>query len=186
MATASVRCNARAGRPRNGHGPVTPIDRYSLEPHSGPYESWPTTSILRVDGQRSAARAPGFQIEAQYATALGDLLITSYDCPFEESNSFVLVDASLRIRARAQLLVPYSTYLLHEHWPIDDVTLGLHYHEAVFYTLHVVPPGGWLRRKPRLRLRPRPAWKSDARMVEAYERLQAKLTDIAASRATWS
>lgn len=162
---------------------MTPIDRYSLKPHSGPYESWPTTSVLRVDGQPTAARVPGFQIEAQYATALGDLLITSYDCPFEESNSFVLLDASLRIVGRTQLLVPYSTYLLHEHWPIDDATLGLHYHEALFYTLRVVPPARWLRRKPRLRLRSRVAWRSDARMVEAYERLQASLAAIAASRA---
>jgi hypothetical protein len=159
---------------------VIPIDRYRLQPHDGPYKSWPTTSLLRVDGQQTGARVPGYVIEAQYESSLGDLLITSFDCPFEESNSFVLLDQAYSLIAQTELLVPYSSFLLHEHWVIDASTIGLHYHEAIVYTLRILPPMAWLNGKPRLRLRRRLAWRRNARMREAYDRLQAALAEIAA------
>jgi hypothetical protein len=160
---------------------VIRIDRYSLEAHAGPYKSWPTTSLLRVDGRQTGARVPGYVIEAQYESPLGDLLITSFDCLFEESNSFVLLDQAYSVVTQTELLVPYSTFLLHEHWVIDASTIGLHYHEAMFYTLRILPPLAWLNGKPRLRLRRRLAWWQDARMREAHDRLQAALAEIAAS-----
>jgi hypothetical protein len=154
---------------------VTPIDRYSLEPHTGPYSSWPLTSILRVNEQVTEARVPGYFIEAQYESNLGNILITSYECPFEESNTFLLLDHSHGIVARAELCIPYDTFLLHEHWPVDESTIVLHYHENTFYTLHVLPSGSWLRRKPRLRLRRELSWRKDERMSEAHARLQLTL-----------
>ena len=157
---------------------MKPIDRYGLEPHAGPYASWPTTSVLRVDGKQTPTRVPGFVIEAQYAASIGDVLITSFDCPFEESNAFVLLDEAHSIIAQASLIVPYASFLLHEHWVIDDWTLGLHYHEGLFYTLRVIPRGSWLRTTPELRLQRQTAWRRDARMVEAYDRLKESSSDV--------
>jgi hypothetical protein len=157
---------------------VTPIDRYSLEPHTGPYDSWPLDSALRVNGVLTQARVPGCVVEAQYETILGDILVTSHDCPFEESNTFVLLDSSHAIVSRAELGIPYDSFLLHEHWPADASTIGLHYHESTFYTLQVLAPGGLLGRKPRLKLRRCVAWKKDARMPEAHARLQVQLSEI--------
>lgn len=160
---------------------MTPIDRYRLETHSGPYESWPPDSVLLVDGRRTTTRIAGYEIEAQYRTPLGDLVVTSYDCPFEESNAFTLLDASFAVLAKAELGIPYDTFLLHEHWPIDACTLALHYQERIFYTLQIRAGGGLLARKPRLRLSRKHAWRRVPRMVEAHDRLQASLARIGTS-----
>lgn len=157
---------------------MTPIDGYNLEPHIGPYSSWPLTSILRVNGQVTEARVPGYFIEAQYESNLGNILITSYECPFEESNTFLLLDHSHGIVARAELGIPYDSFLLHEHWPVDESTIRLHYHENAFYTLQVLPSGSWLRRKHHFRLRRELIWRKDERMSEANARLQQQLADI--------
>lgn len=157
---------------------MTPIDRYSLEPHTGPYSSWPLDSPLRVNGVLTQSRVPGYVVEAQYESSLGDILITSYDCPFEESNTFVLLGSAQVVVSRAELVVPYGSFLLHDHWPVDASTIGLHYHGATFYTLHVLAPAGLLGRKPRLKLRRCLAWRQDARMSEAHARLQKMLAEI--------
>src|SRR5690606_16805166 len=101
--------------------------------------------------------------------------VTSFDSPFEESNSFVLLDADHRCAAEAQLLAPYESFLLHEHWAVDTHTLALHYHGQQFYFLHLQPPLGWWRRRPRLRVRRCLTWKSEPRMVASHERLQRSL-----------
>lgn len=159
---------------------MTPLQSFGLVPHEGPYERWPLESTLVVDGRPSAGRVPGYVVEAQYRTPLGDLLITSWDCPFEESNSFLLLDAAQRVQARAALAVPYGSYLLQAHWPVDALTLVLHYSGPLFYTLSVLPAAGWLRGRPRLRLQRVLAWQRDARMRRSHERLQASLAAIAA------
>jgi hypothetical protein len=133
---------------------------------------------LRVNGVLTRARVPGYVVEAQYETNLGDILVTSYDCPFEESNTFVLLDGSHAIVSRVELGVPYDSFLLHEHWPTDASTIGLHYHESTFYTLQVLAPGGLRGRKPRLKLRRCVAWRQDARMSDAHARLRKQLSEI--------
>lgn len=157
---------------------MTPIDRYHLPAQAGTAQETPLTSALWVGGRPTGEHVPGCAIEAQYATPLGDLLVTSYDCPFEESNSFVLLDAAARTVARADLAVPYGSFLLNEHWPLDETTLVLHYHERLFYTLAVAPAGRWLVRRPRLRLRRQHRWQADARMAQAHARLQQRLAEI--------
>ena len=42
----------------------------------------------------------------------------------------------------AELGVPYDSFLLNEHWAIDEYTIGLHFQEELFYTLQVVNPQG--------------------------------------------
>jgi hypothetical protein len=156
------------------------LQRYSLAPHEGPYASWPLRSLLQIDDRPSVTQVPGYVIEAQYQTPLGDLLITSWDCPFEEANSFVLLDAAQRIQAQAELAVPYGSFLLHAHWPVDAQTLILHYHNQLFYTLRIQPATGWLRRSPRLRLGRVAAWRQDARMCQSYDHLRAERARLAA------
>lgn len=157
---------------------MRPIARLALEKHTGPYEKWPLKSRLVIDGALSEHRIPGFVIDAQYETEFGLLVITSYDCLFEESNSFSLLDASFRIVASASLGAPYASFLLDEHWPVDASTLALHYYQDDFFTLHIAPPGGFWRRRPRLVLRRYLDWRSNARMVESSERMHAQLDDI--------
>ena len=107
---------------------MEPIHEFSLATHDGPYEQWPErTPLLRL-GQPTGAQLQGYVIEAQYRCAHGIVIITSHDFPFEESNDFFLLSDEYTLLAHAQLSVPYGSYLLHAHWPIDAVQLRLHYH----------------------------------------------------------
>lgn len=157
---------------------MQPITRFALEAHAGPYDRWPATTALLADGLPTGARVPGYVIDAQFATPLGTLLVTSYDCPFEEANTFLLLDDAHRIVARTDLGAMYASWLLAGCWPTSATSLALHYHQDLFHDLDLLPPGGWWRRRPRLRLRRRDDWRADARMVAARDALQVRLADI--------
>ncbi len=64
------------------------VAAYILERGSEPSPTRP----LIVDGEASGQRVPGYVIDAQYRCAAGTLLVTSFDCLFEESNTFLLLD----------------------------------------------------------------------------------------------
>ncbi|MPV71574.1 hypothetical protein GD429_38755 [Burkholderia sp. BE17] len=95
--------------------------RFSLETHSGAYDSWPTRSCLIVDGTRSNLPVAGYIVQRQYETAAGYLLITNFDCPFEEAVSFVLIARDLsRVLAERTIAVTYSSvHLVDVAW-IDE------------------------------------------------------------------
>jgi hypothetical protein len=57
------------------------IKSFTLEQHSGPYETWPGRTRLFVNGDDAGTKASGFIIEAQYECEQGYILITSQDCP---------------------------------------------------------------------------------------------------------
>ena len=91
---------------------MMPIDRFSLETHEGPYEKWPVKSRLFLDGQPTRIKLPGYQLLCQYETADGYILITDYDCPFEESTHFALVSKTLRLKSCRMVGWMYETYIL--------------------------------------------------------------------------
>ena len=155
--------------------------RFSLAKHVGPYEHWPVKTALLCDGVPTGTQIEGYVIEAQYRCAHGHLLITSFDCPFEEANSFTLLDDRFQVLAEAKLGVMYGSFLLNDHWPLDRHTLQLHYDTRRFYRLHIVPPGGLLRRRHRLRLtRDDRAWPGDARALASVRDLEARLAAVRA------
>ena len=153
---------------------MTPTQRYSLASPSGVGAQALGSAALLDAGRATGVKVSGCLIEAQYATPLGTLLITSYDCPFEEANSFVLLDERHAELARAALGAPYASFLLLEHWPVDALTLALHYAPDVFYTLRIAPPQGW-RRTLRLQLQAQTDWAQDARMRASCELRQARV-----------
>jgi hypothetical protein len=113
------------------------ISAFSLESHAGPYETWPRRTRLYFNGEFTGVSIPGFIIEAQYQLARGFLLITSQDCPFEESNDFLLLDSQFKQLAHNELLVPYGSFLLHAHWPESQNSWLLHYHESLIFRLSI-------------------------------------------------
>ncbi len=121
---------------------MEPILEFSLASHDGPYDQWPDRTPLLRNGQPTGARLQGYVLEAQYRCVHGIVLITSYDCPFEESNDFYLLSDEYTLLAHTQLVVPYGSYLLHAHWPVDAARLRLHYHARLIYTLSIIPPSG--------------------------------------------
>jgi hypothetical protein len=131
---------------------LTPITRYSLANHEGEYNDWPLTTLLIIDGVPSTYRVPGYVLDAQYQWNDNVVLITSWDCPFEESYDFLLLDREHTIVSRKSLGAPYGTYLLHGEWPHDDLSIRLHFYEHRFYTLSIRQPTGMFRRKLSLHL----------------------------------
>ena len=89
-----------------------PIDRFALQTHPGPYQSWPGHSRLIVDGELLRTAVPGYVLLRQFALPDGYLLITDFDCPFEESTSFVLLNAQLWVLSHRTLGGMYASYLL--------------------------------------------------------------------------
>ncbi len=157
--------------------------RFALETHAGPYERWPSSSRLIVDGTPVDARVPGYVIDAQYRTPFGTLLVTSFDCPFEESSCFLLLDEALRIVARKELVAPYASWLLDAHWPDASGALVLHYQVGAFFRLEVMPPRRWWPRRPWLRLTRVVHWRRDPRMCAAHAALEAQLRALACAHA---
>jgi hypothetical protein len=156
------------------------ITRFSLATHTGPYQHWPSRTALLDDGSDTGRAITGYVLDGQYHCEHGYLLIVSYDCPYEESYSFLLLDDDLTERARCELVVPYGSYLLHAHWPVSANTIRLHFYARLIYTLTVEPRRWWWR--PAIRLRLRRVWnaRSDPRTrtsIEALERSIAQTKD---------
>lgn len=91
---------------------MKPISRFSLESHDGPYESWPLRSRLLADGAPTPVTLPGYVLVHQYETEDGYLLVTDYDCLFEEATCFTLVSRDLRVLASREIGAPYRSFLL--------------------------------------------------------------------------
>ena len=130
---------------------MTPVSLFSLEKHAGPYEKWPLESRLYAGGRDTGTRLPGYVIEAQYGCGDHYLVITSYDCPYEEVNEFLLLDRSFAIVARSGLGTGwFATVLLERHEPVAANAIRLHYHNGIVCTLRVEPPALPAGRSPRL------------------------------------
>lgn len=107
------------------------IDRFTLEQHPGPYESWPPRSRLLLDGAPTGISLPGYVLLHQFETPLGYILVTDHDCPFEEFTHFILVSKRLRVLSRRSLGCMYYSYLLQDLEWINDRTFV-----AVIYEDH--------------------------------------------------
>ncbi|MGI0119848.1 hypothetical protein [Zooshikella sp. RANM57] len=96
-------------------------------------------SALYINDHNTNTVIPGYCIEAQYKTSVGYLLVTSFDCPFEESNVFILLDLNYRVLAKKYLQMWYETFLLKAHWSVSDTKLMLHYQGNLNYSLTIKP-----------------------------------------------
>lgn len=106
---------------------TVPISRFSLETHSGLYESWPVESRLLLDGESTRATVHGHSLLHQFETDDGYFLVTDMDCPFEETTHFTLLSQSLRVLSSRFLGWPYQSWLLSGFRVVDA-----HNFEATF------------------------------------------------------
>ena len=118
---------------------IQKIDLFSLASHSGPYEFWPLKTKLRFDGVDTSKKIPGYVIELQFRLSDYYFVITSYDCPFEESNSFILLDKTFNTLCVVSLRQPYDSFLLEDHKIINDEEIMLKYHGDYFIKLKIQP-----------------------------------------------
>lgn len=105
-----------------------PTTRFALETHTGPYDKWPLKSRLIVDGMLTELRIPGYSLLHQFEIADGYLLMTDYDCPFEEATVFILLDRQLQMLTHRSIGAPYGSFVLERIEWLDERNLI-----AVFY-----------------------------------------------------
>jgi hypothetical protein len=96
------------------------ISRFSLESHSGPYETWPLKSRLLLDGKLTGTSLAGYSLLHQFEIADGCFLVHDWDCPFEEMTHFRLLDRELRVLSSRGMGAPYASWLLTDFQAIDD------------------------------------------------------------------
>ncbi|CAG0979746.1 hypothetical protein MTYP_01691 [Methylophilaceae bacterium] len=92
---------------------MKPIQEFSLEQHGGPYEQRPLQSRLLHHGRPTGILLPGYVLLRQFITIDGGyLLITDWDCPFEEMTYFTLLGRDFRIRSSRRLGGMAASFLL--------------------------------------------------------------------------
>jgi hypothetical protein len=155
------------------------IGAFSLEQHTGDYADWPLRTRLYIDGRETETCVPGFRIDAQYRCHAGYLLVLSWDCPYEESSEFVLLDPRFRILAHATLGQPYASYLLDSQWPCAPDALIAHYNGEQFFRVSLVAPRWW--RGWRIRIAPYADATADPQVQAAIGTSRARLAEIAAA-----
>lgn len=102
---------------------MTEFNRFTLEKHDGPYETWPLRSRLLLDGEPTNLSLPGYTLLFQFEAAEAYILITDYDCPYEEITNFALVSKRpLRLLSCRWLGWMYETFILERIEWIDQRT----------------------------------------------------------------
>jgi len=100
---------------------MKPIERFTLETHGGPYETWPSRTHVLVNGVRSGLTVSGYVLLRQFETPSAYLLVTDYDCPFEEAVTFTLVSKDpLKELARRTVGAMYASCHLDDMTWADD------------------------------------------------------------------
>jgi len=100
-----------------------PADGFTLAAHDGPYETWPLETELFYRGEPTTTEIPGYVLDAAFALNDGYLLVTSWDCPYEEMATFVLLDGDLVVQSRTDVGAPYATGTLKDLVWRDPATL---------------------------------------------------------------
>jgi hypothetical protein len=94
--------------------------RFALESHTGAYENWPAKSRLLVDGALTELRLPGYSLLHQFEIGEGYLLVTDYDCAYEEATNFILLNRDLSILSSQSIGAPYCSFLLNRIEWLDE------------------------------------------------------------------
>ena len=102
------------------------LNIFELAKHEGPYESWPQTTELIKSGVATGKRIPGYSIEAQYAHTHGFVLVTSWDCPFEEAQSFLLLSHELDLLFEETIGGAYASVGMKGHEPVNENSVMVH------------------------------------------------------------
>jgi hypothetical protein len=150
------------------------INLFSLEKHAGPYETWPQSSRLFVNGQDTHQKVPGYQVEGQYTCDHGYILITNYDCPYEETDEFLLLNDRFEVIAKAGH--GFYSPLINRHWPISESAIRIHYYDDTVDTLTIEtkPP----HNRPNLALTPLENIALDPKAIVSRDELRKRMDDL--------
>lgn len=102
------------------------INSLTLAKHEGEYASWPVKTEIFDNGVATGKKISGFVIEAQYAHANGFLVVTSWDCPFEEAQTFTWLSPSFDVLKEKTIGIAYEAIWMESHKPLDDDSAVFH------------------------------------------------------------
>jgi hypothetical protein len=116
---------------------------FSLEGHTGAVNSRPLRSRVFINGFPTETFVPGFSLLHAFSGDWGHLLITDFDCPVEETTSFVLLEPeSLRVAGERQFYVLYGSYTLESVEWLDENNAEITFDSGERWLLTVAPPAG--------------------------------------------
>ena len=116
------------------------INIFSLQTHLGEYKNWPLKTLLLKNGESTTTYLPGYELLHQFELPASEyLLITDWDCPFEEATEFILLDSTLKILAKRKLAVPYGSFLLENLQVLSEHTIRLEFDNKAYWKLSVMP-----------------------------------------------
>jgi hypothetical protein len=114
------------------------INSFSLQTHTGEYKTWPLETQLYLNENPTKTYLPGFQLLHQFELSAGEfLLITDWDCPFEEATEVLLLSADLQLLDRHKFGAPYDSYCLDKVEVIDDANIKLTIYQDIQYLVTI-------------------------------------------------
>jgi len=105
---------------------MKPIANFTLAKHTGEYEHWPLVTELIRSGVPTGKYVPGYVLEAQYEHNGYFLLATSWDCLFEEAQTFLLLSPGLDVIQKHSIGAAYVSIWLEGHDPIAENSVMFH------------------------------------------------------------
>ena len=102
------------------------ISLFSLKKPASPYETWHLKSELLINKKQTGKYVPGFSLEAQYAFKDYYLIVTSWDCAYEESQEFLLLSKNLDVLSKKHVGEIYSTVWIESHEAVTDDQVLFH------------------------------------------------------------
>lgn len=108
---------------------MQPITDYRLAQPPGESAPRPLrTPLLYSDGRETGCKVPGFVLLHQFRVGVETLLITDWDCPYEEATEVMLLDATHRQVARRSFGAMYSSWALRQVEVVDARRLRLDFY----------------------------------------------------------
>jgi hypothetical protein len=117
--------------------------RFALEKHTGAYEAWPLQSRLIVDGVMQSVVLPGYDLLYQFETSYGFLLVTDFDCPFEQTTCFTLLSPALDTLASRSFGAWYISFWLDSLSWVDERKLLFSFIDEGEWQMRILSPGSY-------------------------------------------
>jgi hypothetical protein len=76
---------------------MNPINRFTLENHDSPYETWPLRSRLFLDSKPAGVVLLGYVLLHQFETPYAYVLVTDYGFSYQEVTNFAWIGRHLRL-----------------------------------------------------------------------------------------
>jgi len=121
------------------------IDTITLEDKTPQTDTIPPSCELVINGKPTGRRVAGYALDAAYQCDTGYLVFLNHDCPFEETLSIYLLDATGALQDSAHLGGMYTTGYFRNDQLIQPDKMSFEFFADATWTVHLLS-------KPHLRM----------------------------------